>query len=150
MFVFPIASIVVEALLGHGPLWPAIVGKWFVFWSVGVRLCLAGLRQMIQPGYTAQVILSLKGDESHLVVRELGAANFAIGLVALASIGLASWQPAGALAGGVFYTIAGIGHARKSGRARLQNIAMISDLFVGSVLLAVVVSMLASLRTAFG
>jgi hypothetical protein len=34
-----------------------IIAKWYVFWAVGVRLGVAGLRQMIQPRYTAVTIL---------------------------------------------------------------------------------------------
>jgi hypothetical protein len=33
-----------------------LVGKWFVFWAaVGVRLGLAGLRQILQPSFTAEI-----------------------------------------------------------------------------------------------
>jgi hypothetical protein len=61
---------------------------------------LAGLRQMFQPRYTAQVILSLKSEESLILVRELGFANFAIGLVGLGSAAMTSdlWASAVLLA----------------------------------------------------
>jgi hypothetical protein len=49
MVVFPIASVAIEALLHQGSdLW-MLVGKWFVFWAVGVRLMLAGVRQIAKP-----------------------------------------------------------------------------------------------------
>jgi hypothetical protein len=57
---------------------------------------LAELRQMYQPRYTAQVILPLKSEESLILVRELGFANFGIGLVGLGSAVFPSWRPAGA------------------------------------------------------
>ena len=38
--------------LGGGGLMP-LVGKWFVFWAVGARLFIAGIRQVIQPAFTA-------------------------------------------------------------------------------------------------
>jgi len=31
-----------------------LVGKWFVFWMVGVRLFMAGVRQVAQPQFTAE------------------------------------------------------------------------------------------------
>jgi hypothetical protein len=61
-----------------------VVAKWYVFWAVGVRLSLAGLRQIVQPGYTAETILGLKGAASLFVVREMGFAK------AMGSIGIAS------------------------------------------------------------
>jgi hypothetical protein len=37
-----------------------LVGHWFVFWGVGIRLGLAGLRQFLQPSFTARDIF---GDD---------------------------------------------------------------------------------------
>jgi hypothetical protein len=144
MFVLPIACTAGEMLIGNVPFSLVAVGKWFVLWSVGVRLLLAGLRQIFQPRYTAQVILSLKNDESLILVRELGFANFAIGLVGIGSAIFPSWRPAGALAGGVFYALAGVNHALQSHRGKLENIAMVSDLWASAVLLAGFAAMLAS------
>lgn len=71
MLVFPILSILIEqALSQHGYMEAVIVGKWFVFWLVGVRLLLAGIRQILQPNYTAEKLLGIKDPASHLVVRE--------------------------------------------------------------------------------
>jgi hypothetical protein len=51
-----------------------------------------------------------------------------------------SWRLAAALAGGVFYGLAGVNHLLQSHRNRLENVAMASDLFVSLVLLWVSVS----------
>jgi hypothetical protein len=95
---------------------------------------LAGLRQIIQPDYTARVILRLDSKESQLVVRELGFANTAIGLVGLGSLLWKSWAPAGAAAGTVFYLLAGLNHLSQRNRSTLQSVALISDLFAAAVL----------------
>jgi hypothetical protein len=144
MFVLPIACAAGEMLIGNVPFSLVAVGKWFVLWSVGVRLLLAGLRQIFQPRYTAQVILSLKNDESLILVRELGFANFAIGLVGIGSAIFPSWRPAGALAGGVFYALAGVNHALQAHRGKLEGIAMVSDLWASAILLAGFAAMLTS------
>ena len=114
-----------------------LIGKWFVFWSVGWRLLLAGVRQIAQPEYTAREILGLKSAESWTVVRELGFGNLALGIVGVLSLWLPSWQLAAALGGGLFYLLAGINHALQKHRNRLENLAMVSDLFVGMILLCV-------------
>ena|SRR5579862_6100488 len=139
MFAFPLLSIRIEAVHGAAPLSLALVGKWFAFWSVGVRLLLAGLRQVFQPMYTAREILGLEGSESLILVRELGFANLAIGSVGVLSLLVPSWRLAAAVAGGVFYGLAGINHARQPHRNRLENVAMVSDVFVAVVLLSVCV-----------
>jgi hypothetical protein len=80
MLMLPAGSVFVEYLRGTEPLM-MLVGKWFVFWSAGVRLLLAGLRQFFQPRFTSEQVFGNKTDEALPVVRELGVANFATGLV---------------------------------------------------------------------
>jgi hypothetical protein len=69
MLIFPVGSVALEIITCNANLSAVLVAKWFVIWSVGMRLFLAGSRQIIQPRYTATVILSLKHDESLILVR---------------------------------------------------------------------------------
>ena len=72
MCAFPLLSVAIEGVVASSALNASLVGKWFAFWSVGVRLISAGSRQVLQPEYTAKVILGLESGESLLLVRELG------------------------------------------------------------------------------
>lgn len=136
MLIFPIASITSEVFMGnHGVLDVAIVGKWFVFWAVGVRLFIAGLRQIVQPRYTAETILGVKDPDATLIVRELGFANTAIGTAGLGSLYLAGWNLPVAVIGAIFYGLAGINHVTHRSRTTLQTVAMSSDFFAATVLL---------------
>jgi hypothetical protein len=135
MFLLPLASIAAEALASAMPLSAPLVTKWFVFWSVGCRLILAGMKQIYQPAYTARKILGLKSDESLILVRELGFANVAMGVLGVLSLFQPPWQLGAALCGGVFYGLAGINHAVQPRRNRLEHVAMLSDLFVSATLL---------------
>ena len=85
---------------------------------------------------TAQTILGLKTSEPWLVVRELGFANIAIGAVALGSTLAHNWLTPAALAGAVFYGLAGTNHLVTKNRNRLQNVAMLSNLFACGILCA--------------
>jgi len=135
MLVLPICSILIQLYLLRtaGELW-LLTGRWFVFWGVGVRLASAGVRQIVNPNYTAQTILGLKTCEASFVVRELGFANLAIGIVGLCSLFAPSWLTPSAIAGCVFYSLAGINHLLARERNRLQNVAMLSNLFLVVVL----------------
>jgi hypothetical protein len=139
MLALPLISIVAQIILSdHGALQGAqylvVVAKWYVFWAVGARLSLAGLRQIIQPRYTAETILGLKGADSLFVVRELGFANVSMGSVGLASLGSPSWVTPVAMLGAIYYGLAGINHCFHKGRNKLQNVALVSDLFAAVVL----------------
>ena len=137
MLVLPILSVVIERYF-HGSHAGLIflAGKWFAFWGVGVRLASAGVRQALNPRYTAETILGLKTSEPWIVVRELGFANIAIGAVALGSIRAHNWLTPAALAGAVFLGLAGINHLLTKNRNRLQNVAMLTALFVSAILCA--------------
>jgi hypothetical protein len=137
MLIFPAASIVFELILQHRVLDAQIVGKWFVFWAVGVRLLMAGIRQIVQPRYTAETILGVKDPDAMLIVRELGIANTAIGSAGLGSLFLAGWMLPLAIIGAIFYGLAGINHVTHRHRNTLQNVAMTSDLFAAAVLVTI-------------
>ena len=139
MLVMPLVSIAFQLLfIEHGTLATAaimpLIAKWYVFWAVGVRLSLAGLRQIVQPRYTAETILGIKNADSLFVVRELGFANAAMGCVGLGALLAPDWVAAAALLGTIYYGLAGINHCLHRNRNRLQNLALVSDLFAAVVL----------------
>lgn len=135
-FVLPLGSAFVEhALSGAAPLM-ALIGKWFVFWAAGVRLVLAGARQLFQPEFTARQIFKIEGSDALPLVREIGVANLALGAVGVASFRRPDFILPIAVAGTIFYGIAGFRHALETGRSLNETVAMASDLFVFIVLAA--------------
>ena len=144
MVVLPVGSILIQLLAFSGSLafW-LVLGKWYVFWAVGARLLLAGLRQAVQPRFTAETILGIKGDAPLHVVQELGFANLSIGLAGIVSIFSGSWVMPVAIAGCLFYGLAGARHVAQRGRNALENTAMVSDLFAFAVLAVYIIAGLA-------
>lgn len=135
MFVFPISSALTELLIFESTAGIAfLIGKWFVFWAVGIRLFLAGLRQSVRPRFTAEQIFGIKSNEPLIMVQELGFANLSIGILGISTIFNSSWIMPAAIAGGLFYGFAGIRHLMRKERNRFENSAMFSDLFVFIVL----------------
>jgi hypothetical protein len=136
MGVLPVLSIAVEALSRPDALLVILIGKWFVFWSVGARLVLAGVRQIANPAFTARAIFAIDDPKALILVRELGFGTLSIGLIGIAALAMKAWVVPAAIACGLFYGLAGIQHAASSHRSRLETIAMISDLFIFIVLAA--------------
>jgi hypothetical protein len=135
MVLLPIISIGEEHFYLHSALPPmSLVGKWFVFWSAGIRLFFAGVRQFLQPRFTTEQIFGIRSEDALPFVRELGAANLGTGIIGIASLAKPSFILPVAITATVFYGIAGIRHAADRGRTRNQNIAMMSDLFASLVL----------------
>src|SRR5579872_30289 len=123
-FILPIASIVVDHAAGATAApWLALAGKWFVFWSAGIRLILAGLRQFFQPEFTATEIFNLKDDGALPIVRELGIANFATGIVGAVALAKPSFVPPVAISAAIFYGVAGLRHVMAAERTANETVA---------------------------
>lgn len=139
LVVLPLVSVGLDHFFFDTAARPILlVGKWFVFWSAGVRLALAGLRQYFQPKFTAQRIFGISGDDALPFVRELGVANFAMGTAGIVSLFVPGFILPVALIGAIFYLVAGFRHAGDKGKNRDQTLAMFSDIFVGLIFTAYV------------
>ena len=113
-----------------------LVGKWFVFFGVGWRLGIAGVRQIAQPRFTAVDIFGLTEPGALVLVRELGFANLGAGIVGIASLWRPDFTLPAAIASAIFYAAAGAMHALANDRGTNENIAMISDLWIAAILAA--------------
>ncbi len=135
MAILPIASIVIEHLVDSADTL-LLVGKWFVFWAGGVRLTMAGVRQIANPAFTAKTIFDIEDAGAQKIVIELGFANLAMGLVSLASLLRADWVLPAAIVTGLYYGLAGVKHVFNANRNRIENWATVSDLLIFVVLAA--------------
>jgi hypothetical protein len=138
--VLPAGSVFAEQHYWHSTV-PLIglAGKWFTFWAVGARLFLAGLRQSIQPRFTAREIFNLQGDDALPIVRELGLANISMGTLGLISLALPVATAPAALVGGLYYGLAGALHIGRGEKNFYERFAMVTDLLVFALLAVYVV-----------
>jgi hypothetical protein len=142
MAVLPIISIAVEHVVAPTADLVLIAGHWFVFWAAGVRLTLAGGRQIINPAFTAKTIFEIADPAVNKVVTELGFANLSLGLVSLASILRPDWVLPAALIAGLYYGLAGAKHVVNGQRNRVETWAMVSDLVIFLVFAAYAIATL--------
>jgi hypothetical protein len=142
LLVLPIISIAVELVARTNTDLVFLIAKWFVFWAGGVRLFIAGIRQTLNPAFTAVDIFGIKAPEAQKIVREVGFANLAMGLLGLASLVMPAWLVPAALVSGLYYGFAGLGHVRNASRTANETIALVSDLAIAVVLLAAAVAVL--------
>jgi arginine exporter protein ArgO len=86
--------------------------------------------------------MGIDSGQVYLLVRELGGANLASGVVGLASLALPSFVLPAAIASGIFYAVAGVEHVRSKHRGTNETIALVSDLFIAVVLIGFAVAAL--------
>ena len=111
LLILPAASVVIEAVASaHGMSIMSLIGKWYVFWACGIRLLLAGIRQVSQPRFTAAEIFNLDNIKAFPIVREIGFGNLAMGTLGISTIFRPAWLVPAAGVGGLYYGLAGLGH----------------------------------------
>jgi hypothetical protein len=121
-----------------GVAYITLLGKWFAFWAVGVRLFIAGGRQVLQPSFTTVEIFGIHEPKTLAIVRELGFANLSMGFLGLCSLWHQAWLVPAAIVGGFYYGFAGLGHVTQSRKNAKLYTAMITDLLAFAVLMTFV------------
>ena len=136
LFVCPAVSVGIEAARTHQALTSAeLIARWWVFWAAGIRLFVAGVRQVIQPRFTAEEIFGVREAKALPLVREIGFANLSMGALAICSLFHSKWVVPAAIVSGLYYGLAAAGHVGKGSRNAKEQMAMISDVFAAAVLL---------------
>lgn len=116
-----------------------IICKWFVFWSLGISAVTAGLMQMFNPAYTAN-LLSISTND-FIVIKELGYANFSIGLIAVISLKYEKFRQPAAISYGVFMLLCMLNHMTRLNVISLDEIvSTAADLLVVVVAVLVIVN----------
>ena len=140
MLVFPALFVVTSAATSHHTVSTYfLIAKWYVFWAVGIRLFTAGVRQVLQPAFTAREIFATQSAEAYPIVREVGFATLSMGTLGICSLYRPGWIVPAALVGCLYYGLAGLLHVFRKGKNAMEQTAMISDVFAFLVLLLVVV-----------
>lgn len=139
--VLPLGStLIAVAVSDANPL--ILAGMWWAFWGVGVRLTVAGVSQLANPGRTAKGILGIEDASAEQIVHELGYANLSLGVVALVASFVPHWGILGAVPGAVYMGLAGLRHVTKHGKNRDETVAMYTDLLVFVIVVAGVLAAL--------
>lgn len=129
-FALPLIGYLVEHFTTNASLNFNLLSKWFIFSAVGMRLSLAGVKQVINPAFTAKQIFHIDSTDSFPILRELGFANICFGLVGIVSGFMPEWRIVSAFASGLYFGIAGIQHALKKTSGMNEKFALWTDLFI--------------------
>jgi len=136
-FILPLICSVAQVLINKDiPFSFDLIGKWFIFSAVGLRLFIAGIKQTTDPAFTAKEIFQLDNPEGLPVVRELGFANLCFGLIGIVSLFLPQWRVVSAFGSGLYYGIAGLQHFLKKPVGANEKFALVTDIIIFLFLLA--------------
>jgi hypothetical protein len=142
-FILPLLCSVGQILINKDiPFSFDLIGKWFIFSAVGLRLFIAGIKQTTDPAFTAKEIFHLDNPDSFPIIRELGFANLCFGLVGVFSLFFPQWRVVSAFGSGLYYGIAGLQHFLKKPVGTNEKFALITDIIIFLLLFAYFVKMI--------
>jgi hypothetical protein len=133
-FVLPTIAFALEHIIDDTSLTFALFGKWFIFSAVGLRLFLAGIRQITKPSFTAKEIFHIDNPDVFPIIIELGFANLCFGLVGIVSLLKPEWRVVSAFASGLYYAFAGSLHLIKKPVGTNEKFALWTDLLIFVIL----------------
>ncbi len=133
--ILPLACFAVEMLMKRGDRSDCI-GKWFIFWAIGIRCLVAGIVQLFSPGFGSE---NTAEASSFIYIQELGLANCCFGICASISIFLPKhrlYMTAGAFSIGMAAILHFFRSGLDAGISFDEKTALISDICVLALLLS--------------
>jgi hypothetical protein len=128
--IFPITSIGLDVIFGAKVANVQTIGKWFLFWGMGVGSFVAGVKQIRDPAFTLGEIFHITSQDCAVIVRELGCANVSIGFLGMISLFLPSYRMPVACINGMFLGLLAVQHILIGPVSSHEYIALISDIFL--------------------
>ncbi len=141
-FLLPAIGTVAQVLVNKDTFSFEIFSKWFIFSAAGIRLFIAGIKQITNPAFTAKEIFHIDSRETLPIVRELGFANLCLGVIGLISLFQPSWRIVSAFGGGLYYGLAGLQHFLKKPAGANEKFAMLTDILIFLLLAAYFIKMI--------
>ncbi|MBS1921419.1 MAG: hypothetical protein JST17_14295 [Bacteroidetes bacterium] len=141
-FIVPVIGFVAEHFTNGTALRFELFCKWFIFSAVGLRLFLAGVKQVKNPEFTAKHIFHFDSPDSFPILRELGFANICFGLIGIISLFKPEWRVVSAFASGLYYGIAGVQHGMRKASGINEKFALWTDLIIFVFLFVYFISMI--------
>lgn len=129
-YILPTISIIINVMSEEDKLIAEIIVKWCVFWGVGLRLFTCGLKQSLQPSFTANDIFGVYDEKAYPIVRELGFANICTGLCGTISLFNEKFRIAAIMIGGLYYFLALLQHIFRKQKSETEAFVTITDLSI--------------------
>ena len=143
ILVIPAIGFLIEQILQNIPSTFDMFAKWFIFSAAGLRLFVAGIKQSINPYFTAKEIFHIENAESCFpIVRELGFANICFGIVGIVSLFKSEWREVCAFASGLYYALAALLHILRKPAGTNELFALWTNLIIFGVLLIYIITII--------
>jgi hypothetical protein len=121
----PFAAVGIEAIGNRGRISTTVIAKWFLFFAVGIRLSLVGIRQMA----------------TKKLVKEPGFGNLSLGAMAVISLFIPSWRMVAAFGSSFYYGTSALVHFLQRPTTSDETFILLSNGCIFLVLILLLIGM---------
>ncbi len=86
--------------------------KWFLFWTIGIRLFLIGIKKVIYPLFYIKKVYKSYCNQPN-IIRDFGFSYISIGILGILSIFNRSWQFPTFITGLILYSLIGLNYFKE-------------------------------------
>jgi len=131
--ILPLLSAAAEHHFVHASISIILLGKWFMFWTIGIRLLIKGFVQVIRSRRNGNSSL-LSKDETWEVAKILGLAKMALAGMGFLCVVNDQWSLLATITVGVYLGLTGFQHDFKRPSTTTGWMNMSYDVLVFSVI----------------
>ena len=133
VFALPILSVIVQHHLTKVDITPALLGRWFILWVVGIRLLVVGFAKVIHSGRKGNAVL-LNSDDGIGLSKITGLAKMALAGLGFLCVAYDQWSLLPTITVGIYLGLAGFQHDFKKPTTSEGWISMSYDMIVCTVI----------------
>lgn len=129
-YICPLISSIINVTLSKNLSLAEVILKWCVFYGVGLRLFSCGIKQSMNPEFTAKSIFEVTDAKAFPMVRELGFANICSGFIGVISLFIVNFRLPAAIIGVLYYSLALFQHLVRKNKNSTEMFVTITDLSI--------------------
>lgn len=130
MVALPVLSVLVQHHLTKVAITPALLGKWFIVWVLGIRLMVVGFVQVVHRGRSAVQ----HSDDGIDLGKITGLAKMVLAGLGFLCVAYHQWSLLPTITVGIYLGLAGFQHDFKKPTTTEGWISMIYDMVVFTVI----------------
>lgn len=126
-YFLPLISIVIDVFVFKETVLSQVILKWCVFFGVGLRLFTAGMKQALNPAFTAKDIFNITDEKAFPIVRELGFANICSGFMGIVSLFVPIFRYPAAILGSLYFLLALLQHLIRKNKNSIEKFVTVTN-----------------------
>ena len=138
--VFPIVTSIVDIYI-HNEKYSNlnIWYKWFLFWSIGIRLLLIGIKKVLFPLFYIKKVYKSYCNQPN-IIKDFGFSYISIGILGIISLFYDNWKFPTYITGSILYLLIGLNYFKEEyHKFNISNFYNLINIFFPIIILSIII-----------